>query len=397
MPNNTNYSFDEVVVYKETSENVMPTSPSALKVAGLINFNVKDTQKTETTATLSAGGQASKKDRGTSDFAGNMEVKMLGDVMPFIVTHVLGKTTKTDVTASDWADSTAYTKFDQYTLAGDIVNHSDGVHSLVCKVAGTSDSTEPDLTGKVSGDTVIDATVTWIVRKKLYKYTGQSDTCLETFGAEYKASSGCGGTTETFIKRFQGNFLNSYEIAKSNGTIIHKYSLPVVAMSAADNVVGNADGTEFVSVKDVSGYAEQDMNELPFGYDDVMVQVGGAELVNGRSFRMTVNRSVTVEDASARNTKVSNIPQMTVDGEIQLKFTKEQYLAAYENENTEVKAMFGKQNGDIAHFTFPSVEKDRVDPDFTTNEPAYLTIPLTADGDNVTATLSFVVYSEVNY
>ena len=397
MAGETNYTFDELVVYKESAENVIPSNPSALVVAGLINCTVKDTQKTETNPVLSAGGQSSKKDRGTSDFAGNMECKMIGDVMPFIVTHVLGAATKTDVTAVAWVTITAYDVFDPYALTGDILAHTDGTHNLVCKVAGTSGGTEPDLSGLSSGDTIVDGTVTWIVRGIMKKYVGQTEPCLETFGAEYASTSGCDGGAQTFIKRFQGNFLNSYEISKSNGTIIHKYSLPVVAMSGADNVVGNPDGSAFASIKDEVGYTSQTMNDLPFGYDDLKVQIGGAEPVNGRNFMMSINRNVALEDATKQFTKVSNIPQMEVSGEIQLKFTKEQYLAAYENESAVVNANFGKANGDLAHFTFNYVEKDRVDPDFSTNEPAYLTIPLTASGDNTTPTINYTVYSEVDY
>jgi len=368
-----------------------------LKVAGLINLSVKDTQKTEVNPNLSAGGQASKKDRGSSDFAGNMECKMMGDIMPFIATHVLGSpTAKTDVTAEAWVTLTEYEVFSPYTLLGDILAHTDTTHDLVCKVAGASGATEPDMSGLSSGDTIVDGTVTWIVRGKLKKYVGESEPCIPTFGAEYSSSAGCGASS-TFKKRFEGNFLNSYEIAKANGTIIHKYSLPVVAMKGADNVAGNPDGSDFESIKDEAGYTEADMNELPFGYDDLMVQFDDLEPVNGRNFRMMINRNVSLEDATEQFTKISNIPQMTVDGEIQLKFTKEQYLSAYNNEASVIKALFGKVNGDVAQFTFNNVERDRVDPDFTTNEPAYLTIPLTADGDSTTATISYTIYSEVDY
>ncbi len=397
MANETNFNFDEMVVYKETTEAVVPSNPSALKVAGLINCSVKDTQKTEVNPNLSAGGQASKKDRGSSDFAGNMECKIMGDVMPFIVNHVLGApTAKTDVTAEAWVTITAYEVFNPYTLVGDILAHTDGTHNLVCKVAGTSGATEPDMSGLSSGDTIVDGTVTWIVRGILKKYVGESEPCIPTFGAEYSSSAGCGAVS-TFIKRFEGNYLNSYEISKANGTVIHKYSLPVVAMKGADNVAGNPDGSTFESIKDEVGYAEADMNELPFGYDDLMIQFDSLEPTNGRNFRMMINRNVALEDATEQFTKISNIPQMTVEGEIQLKFTKEQYLSAYDNDASEVKALFGKVNGDLAHFTFNYVERDRVDPDFTTNEPAYLTIPLTASGDSVTPTINYVVYSEVDY
>lgn len=398
MANETNFSFQKLVVYKEATENTIPATPAGLEIAGLINYTVKDTQKTEVNPTLNTGGQASKKDRGSSDFAGNIENKMIGDLMPFIATHVLGAaTTKANASSEAWVTITAYAAFDPFTLAGDILLHSNGTNMLVCKTAGTSGATEPDLTGYgttvVNGDVLVDGDVEWVVRGLIKKYEGESQPCLPTFGAEYSALSGCDGGASEFMKRFGGNFLNSYEIAKANGTIIHKYSLPVVAMSGTDNV----EDPTFASIEDEVGYTTQVMRDLPFGYDDLMVQFDSLEPVDTRNFRMMINRNTTLEDAAKRNTKVSNTPQMTVEGEIALKFTKEQYAASYDNDASEVKALFGKANGDAAHFTFPTVERDRVDPDFSTNEPAYLTIPLTASGTNTVATVSYVIYSEVDY
>ena len=65
MANETNFQFTDLVVYKETTENTIPANPKGLVVSGVINCTLKDTQKTETSPTLSAGGQASKKDRGS--------------------------------------------------------------------------------------------------------------------------------------------------------------------------------------------------------------------------------------------------------------------------------------------------------------------------------------------
>jgi len=394
MANETNFTFDGLTVYKEAVPGVIPANPVGITVKGLINYSVKDTQKTEVNPTLSSGGQASRKDRGKSDFAGSMESKIMGDAMPFIATHVLGTpTAKTNVTAQAWALSTAYAAFDPFTLTGDIVAHSDTTHNLVCKVAGTSGATEPDLTGLVSGDEVTDGTVVWVVRSILKKYAGQSDPCIPTFGAEYSATSGCDGGASVFKKRFEGNYLNSYEIAKANGTIIHKYALPVVAMKADDNVVN----ASFASIVDEVGFTSQTMNELPFGYDDLKVQFDAAEPVNARNSRMMINRNVSLEDGVAIDTKIANVPQMTVEGEVVLKMTKEEYLKAYNSTASTMTMLFGKANGDAAHFTFPHVERDRVDPDFSTNEPAYITVPLTASGDTVTPTVQYIIYSELDY
>ena len=401
MANETNYYFSELIAWKEDTENTIPTSPKGIVVAGLIQNTVKETQKTETNPTLNNGGQASKKDRGTSDYAGNLECKTMGDIMPFIATHTFGEAgSKAELTSEAWVTATAYSAFDEFDSTLDVVNkvikHTNGTNMLVCYKAGTSGATEPDLTGYgttiKNGDKIVDGTTTWIVRPLLYKYTGESESCLPSFGFEVKGTSGC-GTATYFKKRFQQAYMQSFEISKTSGQIIHKYAIPVIAGYATDNESNDS----FESIVDVAGYTSQTMTDRAFGYDDCMVQFDDLEPVNSRNFRMMINRNISLEDATKRNTKISNIPQMTVEGEVSLKFTKEQYAKSYDNEASEIKVLCGKSNGDVCHITFPYVERDRMDPDWSTNEPAYLTTPLTASGDNTTKTFTYALISELDY
>lgn len=392
-----NYRFKQLIVYKETTENEIPTTPKGLVVKGLIGYSAKEAQKTEVNTTLDAGGQGSKKDRGSSDFAGNLDCKTTGDLMPFIVTHAIGEPDAVVSAATDaWTATTAYDKFEKHTLLGDIVSlPGDTDHFLVCRKSGTTGAVEP--TATTVGEKLTDGDVTWEVRLPIFKYTGTSKSCLKSFGMEAKATSGCSVTPEDFIKRLQGNFLDSYEFSKSSGGIIHKYSMPVKAMSGVDNVIGNPDGSAFESIVDEAGYTSVTMEDKAFSYDDVMIQIGGAEPIDARDFTMAINRNVTLDDGLAVNKKLSDNATMVVEGSYMLKFTKEQYEASYDSTAQEVKVLYGNNSGLAAHFTLPSVEGDRVDPDFTTEKVAYMTIPLTADGDETTATMSYIVYSEVDY
>jgi len=74
-----------------------------------------ETQKTETNPTLGNGGQGSATNFGTSDFAGSVECKYTGGIMPILVNHVIGKAAKTDAVAVSWVLSTV-------TTVGTIVN-----------------------------------------------------------------------------------------------------------------------------------------------------------------------------------------------------------------------------------------------------------------------------------
>ena len=137
--------------------------------------------------------------------------------------------------------------------------------------------------------------------------------------------------------------------------------------------------------------------DKPFKYDDLQIKFDGAEPIDARDFTMSITRGVTLDDSIALNTKVYDNPNMVVEGSYTIKFTKELYASSYNSNSKEVKILYGNDSGSVAHFTLPSVEGDRRDPDFTTEKVAYLPIPLTADGDNTTKTISYIVYSEVNY
>ena len=393
MANETNYKFKKQVVYLEDAEAVIPANPKGLSVKGLLTCTMADTQKEEVNETLDTGGQASKKDFGKSDYAGNMELKLMGGMMPFMVTHCLGKpTSKTLANTDTWAATTVYAKYDQYLQTGDIVAHSNGTNMLVCKIAGTSDATEPDLTGLSEGDEIIDGTATWVLRPNLYKYVGSLDPCVPSFGSELLGQSGC-GTVVDFKKRFEGVFIQTAEFTKATGGVIHKYSYPVIGTKATDNV----EDTNFASIEDEVGYTEQEMVDFAYSYDDLKVTIGGSEPVNSRNFRMTINRGTTVEDGVAIDSKVSDRPNATVDGEVDFKFTKEQYESAFKNEEAEVIAAYGKQNGDGAFFRFPRVQKTRMDPTWSTSEVARLTVPLTAYGDDTNRTVYYQVISAIDY
>lgn len=397
MANETNYKFTQALFYKEDAEGVIPANPLAVRTAGVINFSLKDTQQTETNPTLDNAGQASKKDRGKSNYDGNIECKLMGDMMPVLVTHVLGEpATISASTVEAWTLSTPYVKYDPFaeTLAANqIVTHSNGTNMLVCYTAGTSDTTEPSITTEEVGDIITDGTVEWILVENLQDYDGASEACIPSCGIEFTATSGCGGVPVAFKKRFEGVYLNSLELNKTTGGVIHKYSIPVLARKASDDYTD----PNFTSIVDEVGYTEQDMIDFAFKYDEMKVLVDGAEPIDSTMFRMTINRNTAYEDGVAIDTKVSNTPIMAVDGELKLKFTKEEYAKCFNNESAVVKVLMGNSRGEQAQFVFNNVERDRVDADFSTERFAEITIPLTADGNNVYNTVDYLVRSQTDY
>jgi hypothetical protein len=378
----TNFSTKKFLIWKEVEKGVIPSGSFNAYSTTLLNYSVAEDQAKSTNPTLGNGGQGSTTDYGTSSFAGNIEVKYSSSIMPIMVTHTIGAGTREDLTTSAWEDETIYT-------AGQVVNV--GItHSLVCKKGGTSGLTTPVLTGLVDSDTVEDGTVVWYVRVgKLQKYEGGLRQCLTTFGMEMQSETGCDDTPEVFTERYLGVYINGFEIAKQDGTIIYQYSVPALASSKIDS--------EQEGFADLTPASEIVLKDNAYGYDDLEIKIGGVLIPNARSFRMTINRNTAVVNSINKNEKIDNTPIPTVDGELQVKFTRELYKEVYNNPKKEVVATFSKPNGDKAVFSFPAVEFHRSPLSYTTNEPIYMTIPLNATGSSTVKTVNYEVHSTTVY
>ena len=244
------YIAKEIRWYKEDTVGVKPASPDNHLLASTEGFSVTETQKSEEVILVGSDGESSGKAYGNSDFAGDIGVVLTGDMMPLILHHAIGAGTKTAATTDAWATATAY-------VVGDIVNHSDASHSLVCLTAGTSDASEPTFTTEVEYDTITDGTVVWILRDTLNKYTGVREPCLDTFGLELLISGACEGEADV-LERTGGCYVNTVEFGKAGGDISMKTSLGVMGTNR-DNSITNASypaqgGTDATMSKEFFGH-----------------------------------------------------------------------------------------------------------------------------------------------
>ena len=390
MANESNYSLKEVAFIKETTPGVFQTTPKLYKL-GVMGFALAPTQKTEQNTELGQDGQATAMDTGSLDFAGNLNMKSKTGLMPILLHSVVGKSTKVDATTDDWTAATVYIGPADKFSAGQMVNHSDGLHTLVVKSVtgtGTSGAVEPDISGLKEYDSVVDNEVTWIVRKKLYKHTGTSDIDMQSLGVYAKSNTAQGGGVN-FEQYFTGIFLNSISFAKASGTIVYKQDVPTVGLNYRDNT--QLDWEALVP----SGTVE--IEDKSFSFNDMKVTIAGVEPEKASEFNLTLNRNVTVEDEVKQGSKDYNVPVMTMDGNLKLKFTKEKWAEVYDNPTKELVITYANRSGDKISLTFPNVKTMLGTKETTTDKYDYITVPLSASGSASQKTLSYETITSTDW
>ena len=390
MANESNYSLKEVAFIKETIPGVFQTTPKLYKL-GVMGFALAPTQKTEQNTELGQDGQATAMDTGSLDIAGNLNMKSKTGLMPILLHSVVGKSTKVDATTDDWTAATVYIGPADKFSAGQMVNHSDGLHTLVVKSvsgAGTSGAVEPDISGLKEYDSVADNEVTWIVRKKLYKHTGTSDIDMQSLGVYAKSNTAQGGGVN-FEQYFTGMFLNSISFAKASGTIVYKQDVPTVGLNYRDNT--QLDWEALVP----SGTVE--IEDKSFSFNDMKVTIAGVEPEKASEFNLTLNRNVAVEDEVKQGSKDYNVPVMTMDGNLKLKFTKEKWAEVYDNPTKKLVITYANRSGDKISLTFPSVKTMLGTKETTTDKYDYITVPLSASGSANQKTLSYETITSTDW
>ena len=390
MANESNYSLKEVAFIKETTPGVFQTTPKLYKL-GVMGFALAPAQKTEQNTELGQDGQATAMDTGSLDIAGNLNMKSKTGLMPILLHSVVGKSTKVDATTDDWTAATVYIgPADKYS-AGQMVNHSDGLHTLVVKSvsgAGTSGAVEPDISGLKEYDSVADNEVTWIVRKKLYKHTGTSDIDMQSLGVYAKSNTAQGGGVD-FEQYFTGMFLNSISFAKASGTIVYKQDVPTVGLNYRDNT--QLDWVPLVPSETV------EIEDKSFSFNDMKVTIAGVEPEKASEFNLTLNRNVTVEDEVKQGSKDYNVPVMTMDGNLKLKFTKEKWAEVYDNPTKKLVITYANRSGDKISLTFLNVKTMLGTKETTTDKYDYITVPLSASGSANQKTLSYETITSTDW
>jgi hypothetical protein len=375
------YQTSDIKIYKEESFKVAPASPK-VKLIKSTSFDLSEEQKSEVIDLLGNGHEPNVKTYGSYDYSGSLGLVLGGDYMPILLEGVVGEaTTVEDATADAWASATAY-------AVGDIVNHSNGTHSLVCYKAGNSDATEPDLTGVSSGAVVNDATVSWFVRPKMFKRSGKLEACLPSFAIERKDIANCSVGTDHY-EMFAGVIMSNLEFKKEGGEIKFDISESVNALDS-DNSFKNASYTPF----GVGTELEQNF----FSEDDLTIEYhNGTDWVELTGFD-TINLSLQreVEVVETLEGKRPKFKKTTISGNAKGLLSQELYETSFLKQTKQVRFVYAKANGDKCTVAFSAVEFGNSKKEIPVGEDIMIDIELNASGTTAVSSVSYECITSVD-
>ncbi len=366
--------------YKEDTVGVLPAAPVNHLISTAETFSVVETEKSEDIVTVGNNGESGGKAYGSSEFAGDVGLVLSGDMMPLLLHHGIGKPTRAAATAEIWVTATAYT-------TGDIINHTDGIHTLYCDESGTSAAAEPDMTGKVEYNTIMDGSVQWIIRDILYTYTGVREPCLDTFGLELTISGACSGETDV-KERTGGCYLNTFELGKAGSDISMKTSIGVIGTNR-DSSITNP------SYPPQGGTDELISNEY-FGNCDLEVRLDGITAVNITNLKVAINRNISAEDTLECDTNIVSVGSIGYDGTITGLFSSELYEMGADHD-THLLEMIYRHKGDTTTITYPRIIFEKAPIKVETQKNAMIDGKFTAIGDSVTPSVTYECTSSTDY
>lgn len=377
----------KILMWKEAQAGVIPANPKCY-VLNAENYNITGEQSTETNTLLGDGRGASKNTYGSTTIGGDIPIIWDTDNMLLWLVHGVGETTSSEAATTDtWAASTLVAK-------GDIVNHSDGLHSLVAYVGGTTDTAEPDLsayTTKYEGrdEIVTDGTVQWVIMPKLFKNTGERGDCLSTFGSEVTDENACEGATAEYTRKL-GLYVNTIGFSVSGDTNGLKTTVATVGIKEEDSIHDDT----YTEMSAQTGFTEIPMVKDFWSYDEVTVKIDGVAAVKTSMVDLSVNNNVTVDNAVNKD-KIGNLGQVAISGNINCEFNTEFYQDAKDHTVKTVSLEMSKANGCSATITLGQIEMAKVDKMYDTQKSTMLNIPYSAFDTSTTKSISYEVVGPI--
>lgn len=341
----------------ETTEGVIPTSPKCYLIKLKDGAAINESQSKQRNDEQGNDGEASAPSYGASDFTVSMPFILGTKVAPLIARLLYSEaTTVADASGVAWSAALTVAK-------GDIVNHSDGVSSLVASNAGTTGGSEPTIPvdAKTGKTTIDDNGVIWYYTEKLIKYDGQNKQCLGTFGIEFEEQD-CAGSPAKY-RRALGCRVNSSPTGQTGDANSYDMTLDGVAMNLEDS---NNPGVTYEEMSAKAGYTEVDLRTQEFyNYEDSSFLINDVKSTKVMSYSMTTTRNATTENLLNQE-KESNIGIIDPSGTLDAYFDPSIWNDAYLHTDFKATLEWQKPYGSNYICINPQVKPTRANPTYST-------------------------------
>lgn len=365
------YKISDIKIWQEDVFGVTPITPK-VKLIKNTSFDVKKDEKSESIDFVGNGHQPNKKTYGSGSVSGTLGFVLSAEYMTLLLNGVVGEAdTIADAVSISWEGSTAQ-------VVTDIVNHTDDIHTLVCYTTGTTGTAEPDVSTLKDGETVVDGTVTWIVRDKLFLRSGELESCLPSFGIERKDVINCGAVDDHYNK-YSGVVFSNLEVKKGDDDVKFDNSQAVLCKEAFNSWDSDEAYTPIS--------AGTELPENFFNDEDVIVEF----YINGSweeiKYIDNINLDIKRENELPNNiSKRVKFKKTTISGKLKGVMTKDLYTSCRLHQEFKVRFTYSKPNGDNIQVQFNSVEFGNPNEETPIDDDILLDIELTASGSsNVTA------------
>lgn len=315
---------------------------------------------------------------GTTSVEGSLDMPISADNAPFVFYHALGQqVSKNPATANVWTTGVA-------VVAEDIVNHSNGLHTLYCRTAGTTGAIEPNLTAYTTAqmgreETILDNGVVWVIYPKLWDYVFTEGECLPPLLIENKIADAC-TVAPAIYERFGGLRPQSLPISFAGDDItVLNVSIPMLgAKYSSSSEVGFQDIATIKALTPIELIADN------FSKQNLTLTFNGLTTtsIEALNFAMTVDNGVTKNNTLGTNTaRVST-------GALQVTGTSDMYVtpALFTEMNNEtiqnvVAEMEIKGKPFTLKIEFPKVTPIKDSLTHSITEDTKMMLNLTAHGD----------------
>ena len=381
---NTQYRTKQILIGRMADLNTGVSPMTATKYWDISKyasaFSLDISKNKESVTVVANNGQQAADIVGGVMVEGSLELNLPAEMMILLISGVYGTAVQTALTATTWAATVVTTK-------GSIVKLSGGKY-LVAKTGGTTGSTAPVVTSVTNYQTVVDGTVTWILRDNLYSSTHTSGFCTDKFFIVQRVAEGCGSsnTMDTIALNVELNALN---IEKTDSSIGNKQSLSLVATKGYFST-----DSSFVNITTTSPV---NFNEEYWTVDDVLVRIDGAKYGTMYNFSANYARNISMGTSTEPLERITKVDAPTLSGNVTLELDPTEFNVVYNVARKSVVVTYDKGNGEKIIFTFPKTVFDNMKQSGNANEVRTMTADIKPVGDSTTAMATVTVQTGLSY